>query len=170
MVASEGEWYRVEFHNPQWGRRNFYIEKRHVKMQWLQPLNKKRLMSALQNPGCPHQTPSSRHSGKSTMSRASLVLVAFCRRFRSEGNGVGPETQPRGGFWRRLWRNYRLRFHAETRSLRAVEWSQRRRRRWELTRTLRSRTASALSSASEHCRPVRSSRILRAALNRILWR
>ncbi len=30
VVDSEGEWYRVEFDNPQWGRRNFYIEKRHV--------------------------------------------------------------------------------------------------------------------------------------------
>ena len=30
VVAGEGEWYRVEFNDPQWGRQVGYIEKRHV--------------------------------------------------------------------------------------------------------------------------------------------
>ncbi len=30
VIASEGEWYRIEFQDPQWGRRVGYIEKRHV--------------------------------------------------------------------------------------------------------------------------------------------
>ena len=30
MIASEGDWYRVEFQDPQFGRRVGYIEKRHV--------------------------------------------------------------------------------------------------------------------------------------------
>ena len=37
VVASEGEWYRVEFHDPQWGRRVGYIEKRHVNVQVAAP-------------------------------------------------------------------------------------------------------------------------------------
>lgn len=32
VLSSEGDWYRVEYNDPQWGRRVGYIEKRHVGM------------------------------------------------------------------------------------------------------------------------------------------
>ena len=71
VVVAEGEWYRVEFDDPQFGRRVGYIEKRHVSVQ-LQPLSK-RLIAASQNLGCPHQTRSSRHSSKATRAAASGI-------------------------------------------------------------------------------------------------
>ena len=33
VIAEEGEWYRIEFQDPQFGRRVGYIEKRHVNVQ-----------------------------------------------------------------------------------------------------------------------------------------
>lgn len=37
VIASEGEWYRIEFQDPQWGRKVGYIEKRHVSVQMAVP-------------------------------------------------------------------------------------------------------------------------------------
>jgi hypothetical protein len=33
VIVGEGEWYQIEFQDPQWGRRVGYIEKRHVSVQ-----------------------------------------------------------------------------------------------------------------------------------------
>jgi hypothetical protein len=38
VIASESEWYRIEWQDPQWGRRVGYIEKRHVSGQMATPL------------------------------------------------------------------------------------------------------------------------------------
>jgi hypothetical protein len=38
VIASEGEWYRIEFQDPQFGRRVGYIEKRHVTVQMAAPV------------------------------------------------------------------------------------------------------------------------------------
>jgi hypothetical protein len=37
VITSEGDWYRVEFNDPQWGRRVGYIEKRHVSVMAAAP-------------------------------------------------------------------------------------------------------------------------------------
>ena len=65
VIASEGEWYRVEFHDPQWGRRVGYIEKRHVNVDCCSRRASGRSQRCRIQASC-IQTRSNRHSSKMT--------------------------------------------------------------------------------------------------------
>ena len=95
-------------------------------------------------------------NGAEQVSRAWVFRRRFIR-----GQRRSLSERRRGGSWPGIRRDTRLWLHAETRSLRAAEWSERRLHLWELRpRAYRSGTACALSSAGQDCRPVRSARDL----------
>jgi hypothetical protein len=110
LVADEGEWYRIEFDDPQFGRRAGYIEKRHVRVQVADPqqtvdpgVAETKLTAPntfdsthRQIDNAQSQAPTTLHATDKSRTRGFFVGGSY------EGNGVvfedGDETDSGAGF------------------------------------------------------------------------